>query len=73
MATKFRLLVLFCGILLGIHYAYSQTSSDIKLGEFLNKGDLLQLRTQYPLLKYSVSVKMLNLIAEAQLGAALIV
>lgn len=70
MATKFRLLVLFCGILLGTHYAYSQTSSDIKLGEILNKGDLLQLRTQYPLLKDSVSVKMLNLIAEAQLGVS---
>lgn len=38
------------------------------MGEILNGGDLFQLRKEYPNLKGSVSVKMLNLVADAQLG-----
>lgn len=40
----------------------------MKMGEILNGGDLFQLRKEYPNLKGSVSVKMLNLVADAQLG-----
>lgn len=68
MKTISRLTILLISILLGCNYAYSQTTADIKMGEILNSGDLFQLRTQYPLLKDSISVKMLNLVAETQLG-----
>lgn len=40
----------------------------MKMGEILNGGDLFQLRKEYPNLKGSVSVKMLNLVADTQLG-----
>ena len=52
----------------GYNSAYSQTQADIKIGEILNSGDLFQLRNEYPKLKSSVSIKMLNFIADAQLG-----
>lgn len=68
MKTICRLSILLLSMLLECNYAYSQTAADIKMGEILNGNDLLQLRTQYPLLKDSVSVKMLNLVAETQLG-----
>lgn len=68
MKTANRLLFLFSAFLLGYNSAYSQTQADVKMGEILNSGDLFLLRTEYPKLKDSVSVKMLNLIADVQLG-----
>lgn len=47
---------------------YSQTQADIRLGEILNKGDLFELRKEYPALKNSASIEMLKLVSEAQLG-----
>lgn len=54
--------------LLGYSSVYSQTQADVKMGEILNGGDLFQLRNEYPKLRDSVSIKMLNLIADTQLG-----
>lgn len=68
MKTANRLLCLLSAFLLGYNSAYSQTQADVKMGEILNSGDLFLLRTEYPKLKDSVSVKMLNLIADVQLG-----
>lgn len=62
---KILFLIVF---LFGYNYAYSQTEADVKMGEIINSDDLFQLKRQYPLLKDSVSIGMLNLIAEAQLG-----
>lgn len=50
------------------NYLYSQTPTDIKMGEILNGGDLFQLREQYPSLRDSISIKMLDLVAKTQLG-----
>ena len=55
-------------ILFGYTSVYSQTLADVKMGEILNNGDLFQIREQYPILKDSVSIEMLNLVSEAQLG-----
>ena len=55
-------------ILFGYISVYSQTRADVKMGEILNNGDLFQIREQYPILKDSVSIEMLNLVSEAQLG-----
>lgn len=55
-------------VLLGYNSVYSQTQADVKMGEILNSGDLFQLRKEYSNLKDSVSIKMLNFIADAQLG-----
>lgn len=63
-----RLLLFLSVLLLGYNSAYSQTSADVRIGEILNSGDLFQLRKEYPNLRDSVSVKMLNFIADAQLG-----
>ena len=63
-----RLLFLFITFLLGYNSAYSQTLTDVKMGEILNNGDLFQIKEQYPILKDSVSIEMLNLVSEAQLG-----
>ena len=63
-----RLSFLLITFLLGHSSVYSQTQADVKIGEILNSGDLFQLRKEYPNLKDSVSVKMLNFIADAQLG-----
>lgn len=63
-----RLSLLLITFLFGYSSIYSQTKADIKMGEILNSGDLFQLRKEYPNLKDSVSVKMLNFIADAQLG-----
>ncbi len=38
------------------------------MGEILNSGDLFLLKEEYPNLKDSVSVKMLDFMVEAQLG-----
>ena len=63
-----RLSFLLCVFLLGHGSVYSQTLADVKMGEILNSGDLFQIREQYPILKDSLSMEMLNLVSEAQLG-----
>ncbi len=63
-----RLSFLLITFLFGYNSGYSQTQVDVKMGEILNGGDLFQLRNEYSKLKDSVSVKMLNFIADAQLG-----
>ena len=63
-----RVSFLLIVILLGYTSVYSQTRADVKMGEILNNGDLFQIREQYPILKDSVSIEMLNLVSEAQLG-----
>ena len=63
-----RMSVLLIVILLGYTSVYSQTQADVKMGEILNNGDLFQIKEQYPILKDSVSIEMLNLVSEAQLG-----
>ena len=68
MRTVTRLLFLLIAFMLGYNPAYSQTQADVRLGEILNSGDLFLLKNEYPYLKDSVSVKMLDFIAEAQLG-----
>lgn len=68
MRIKYRLSFLIVAFLFGHVSAYSQTQADIKMGEILNSSDLFQLKMQFPLLKDSVSVEMLNLIAETKLG-----
>lgn len=68
MRTATRLLFLLIAFMLGYNPAYSQTQADVRLGEILNSGDLFLLKNEYPDLKDSVSVKMLDFIAEAQLG-----
>lgn len=64
--NKFSFIILI--FLLECIPAYSQTQADVKIGEILNSGDLFQLRKQYPILKDSVNIDMLNLLSEAQLG-----
>jgi hypothetical protein len=59
MKTICRLSILLISFLSGCNYVCSQTTADIKMGEILNGGDLFQLRTQYPLLKDSVSIEMI--------------
>ena len=68
MRTVTRLLFLLIAFMLGYNPAYSQAQADVRLGEILNSGDLFLLKNEYPDLKDSVSVKMLDFIAEAQLG-----
>ena len=63
-----RMSVLLIVILSGYTSVYSQTLADVKMGEILNNGDLFQIKEQYPILKDSVSIEMLNLVSEAQLG-----
>ena len=55
----------------GTGRAAGQTPADAELAAVLNTGDLWLLRERYPVLKDSVSVEMLRLIAEAQLGGRL--
>ena len=64
--NKLTFLLVVC--LSGYGPAYAQTQADTKMAEILNSGDLFRIREQYPALKDSVSIGMLNLIAEAQLG-----
>ena len=63
-----RVSLFLIAILSGYTSLYSQTQADVKMGEILNNGDLFQIREQYPILKDSVSIEMLNLVSEAQLG-----
>lgn len=63
-----KLSVLFISFILGCNHICSQTIADVRLAEILNSGDLFRLKAQYPALKDSVRVKMLKLVAEAQLG-----
>lgn len=48
--------------------APAQTRADVRLGELLNSGELFQLRDEYPRLRDSVSIRMLDLLARSQLG-----
>lgn len=48
--------------------APAQTPADVRLGELLNSGELFQLRDEYPRLRDSVSIRMLDLLACSQLG-----
>ena len=68
MRTANRLLYLLASFLLGYNWAYSQTQADVRMGEILNSGDLFLFKEEYPNLKDSVSVKMLDFMVEAQLG-----
>ena len=61
-----RLSFLLITFLLGYSSVYSQTQADVKMGEILNSGELFQLINEYPKLRDSVSIKMLNLIADIQ-------
>ncbi len=54
--------------LTGCGVAHTQTAADVKMGEILNGGDLFELREQYPILQDSISIEMLRLVAESQLG-----
>ena len=63
-----RVSFLLIAVLFGYTSVYSQTKADVKMSEILNNGDLFQIREQYPILKDSVSIEMLNLVFEAQLG-----
>lgn len=63
-----KILILIIIAMFGYNGISGQTKADIRMGEILNSGDLFQLREEYPKLKDSVSVKMLNFIADAQLG-----
>ena len=68
MTALHKISLLLIPALLTCNYSWSQTASDIKMGEILNSGDLFKLREEYPALKDSVSIGMLNLVAETQLG-----
>ena len=68
MRTVTKLLFLLIAFMLGYNPAYSQTQADVRLGEILNSGDLFLLKNEYPNLKDSVSVKMLDFMVEAQFG-----
>ena len=68
MTALHKISLLLIPALLTCNYSWSQTASDIKMGEILNSGDLFKLREEYPALKDSVSIRMLNLVAETQLG-----
>ena len=68
MKTLHKISLLLISVLLTCNYSWSQTAADIKMGEILNSGDLFKLREEYPALKDSVSIGMLNLVAETQLG-----
>lgn len=62
-----RRLLLLVTLVWGI-CASAQTPADVRLGELLNGGDLFQLRDEYPRLKDSLSIGMLDLLARSQLG-----
>lgn len=62
-----RALLLLAMIGWGIQ-APAQTPADLRLGELLNSGDLFRLRDEYPRLKDSLSIGMLDLLARSQLG-----
>ena len=62
-----RALLLLATLGWGLH-APAQTPADQRLGELLNSGDLFQLRDEYPRLRDSVSINMLDLLARSQLG-----
>lgn len=63
--TLLLLAMLACGL-----YAPAQTPADLRMGELLNGGDPFRLREEYPQLKDSLSIEMLDLLARSQLGIA---
>lgn len=62
-----RTLLLLAMLGWGFHVP-AQTPADLRLGELLNGGDLFRLRDEYPLLRDSLSIGMLDLLARSQLG-----
>lgn len=68
MRIGWALLCLLAMLFGGTGRAAGHTPADAELAAVLNTGDLWLLRERYPVLKDSVSVEMLRLIAEAQLG-----
>lgn len=69
LSTIRRVLLLLVTLACGLH-APAQTPADQRLGELLNGGDLFRLREEYPQLKDSLSIDMLDLLARSQLGIA---
>ena len=69
LSTIRRVLLLLVTLACGLH-APAQTRADQRLGELLNGGDLFRLREEYPRLKDSLSIDMLDLLARSQLGVA---
>lgn len=67
LSTIRRVLLLLVTLACGLH-APAQTRADQRLGELLNGGDLFRLREEYPRLKDSLSIDMLDLLARSQLG-----
>ena len=67
LSTIRRELLLLVTLACGLH-APAQTRADQRLGELLNGGDLFRLREEYPRLKDSLSIDMLDLLARSQLG-----
>ena len=67
LSTIRRVLLLLVTLVCGLH-APAQTRADQRLGELLNGGDLFRLREEYPRLKDSLSIDMLDLLARSQLG-----
>ena len=63
--TLLLLAMLACGL-----YAPAQTPADLRMGELLNGGDPFRLREEYPQLKDSLSIEILDLLARSQLGIA---
>lgn len=70
MKLPIRFSFLVIAMFFGCNSAYSQTQADWKMSDILNNGDLFQIREQYTILKDSISMEMLNLVSEAQLGIA---
>lgn len=68
MSNASKIIIAATIILFGSIQTHSQTPADVEFGEILNSGDLFLLKKQYPALKDSINIEMLNLIAEAQLG-----
>lgn len=69
LSTIRRVLLLLVTLACGLR-APAQTPADQRLGELLNGGDLFRLREEYPRLKDSLSIDMLDLLVRSQLGVA---
>lgn len=67
LSTIRRALLLLAMLACGLR-APAQTPADQRLSELLNGGDLFRLREEYPRLKDSLSIDMLDLLARSQLG-----
>ena len=63
-----KLIILTIAALAACINANAQTHADARIAELVGNGDMLQLHEEYPKLKDSTSMEMLNLLAESQLG-----